>query len=87
VTLLPDAPRRSQIALRAECQTNASGKCTFLGIAPGEYHAFAVARDDSADFSDPATMESLEKVGKAIIVGQGDRKSMQMGVVRLDNQE
>jgi hypothetical protein len=85
VTLLPDPPRRTQNALRAECQTNASGKCTLLGIAPGDYHAFAIARDDSADFSDPSIMEGLEKVGKGITVAQGDRTSMQISVVQFNN--
>jgi hypothetical protein len=87
VTLLPDPPRGSQVALRQECRTNASGKCTLLGIAPGDYHVFATASDDSEDFRDPTDMGGLEKVGKAVTVGQGDRKPMQLGVVRLDNQE
>jgi hypothetical protein len=86
VTLLPDPPRRSQNALRAECQTDASGKCTLLGIAPGDYHAFAIAKDDSADFNDPAIMGSLEKVGKAVTVAQGDRTSMQISVGQLDQE-
>jgi hypothetical protein len=87
VTLLPDPPRRSDIALRAECQTDASGKCSLLGIAPGDYHAFAIAGDDSADFNGPTTMESLEKTGKAVTVAQGDRKSIQIGLLQSDNQE
>jgi hypothetical protein len=87
VTLLPDPPRRSQIALREECQTNASGKCTLLGIAPGDYHVFAVAADDSENFRDPAVIGGLEKVGKPVTVGKGDRRSMPLDVVRLDNQE
>jgi hypothetical protein len=82
--LLPDPPRRSQIALRGECQTNASGKCTAVGMAPGDYHAIAVVKDDTDDFRDAALMERLEKVGKAVRVGAGDRKPIQLDVVRLD---
>ncbi len=86
LTLLPDPPRRSAYALRAECQTNASGKCTLLGVAPGDYHAFATSKDDPADFNDPATMESLEKFGKPITVALGDRTSLQIPViVQSDN--
>jgi len=87
VTLLLDPPRRSQNALSKQCQTNVSGNCTLLGIAPGDYHVFAVARDDSVDFTDPATMEGLEKIGKAVTVAQGDRKSIQLDVVQKDDQE
>ena len=87
VTLLPDPPRRSQKALRAECQTNASGQCTLLGIAPGDYHAFAIANDDSADFGDSTTMEGLEKVGQAVTVAQGDRKPLQLSLAQLNDQE
>jgi hypothetical protein len=84
VTLLPDPPRRSQTAMRNQCQTNESGGCTMLGIAPGDYHAFAVTKDDAVDFTDPATMEGLEKAGKAVTVAQGDQKSIQLGVVQTD---
>jgi hypothetical protein len=84
VMLLPDPPRRSQIALRGECQTNASGKCTAVGMAPGDYHAIAVVKDDTDDIRDAALIERLEKVGKAVRVGAGDRKPMQLDVVRLD---
>jgi hypothetical protein len=61
VTLLPDAPRTSRIALRADCRTDASGNCVLLGIAPGDYHAFAFAKEDQVDFRDPEVTASLQK--------------------------
>jgi hypothetical protein len=39
------------------------------------------------DLRDPAITEGVEKVGKAITVAEGDRKSLQLDVVRPDNQE
>jgi hypothetical protein len=50
-------------------------------MAPGDYHAIAVVKDDTDDFRDAALMERL---GKAVRVGAGDRKPIQLDVVRLD---
>jgi protocatechuate 3,4-dioxygenase beta subunit len=86
VTLLPDPPRRSQVALRAECHTDAAGKCTLLGVAPGDYHAFTYGKDDSADFRDPDTMARIEKLGIAVSVALGDKKPVQFQIVQLDEQ-
>lgn len=79
VTLLPDPPRRSQLALHAECQTDASGKCSLLGVAPGDYHAFAIAKDDSLDLENP------DKPGNAVTVVLGDHKSLQLALVPSEN--
>jgi hypothetical protein len=75
------------MALRAQCHASVAGKCTLLGIARGDYHAFATTREDSADFNDPATTETLEKQGKAITVASGDRKSIQIALMKSDDQQ
>jgi hypothetical protein len=86
VTLLPDSPRTAQIALRSGCQTDASGKCVLLGIAPGDYHAFAFAKEDQVDFSDPEVRVSLDKAGKAVSVVHGHQQPMQLNVLQLEQE-
>lgn len=87
VVLLPDPPRRSQLALHAQCQADASGKCVLLGVAPGDYLAFAYDSAEPIDYRDPETMARLEKSGKAVAVKQGDRVSVKLVSVDLDEQE
>ncbi len=86
VLMRPDPPRRSQPALRAECQADASGKCTLSGIAPGDYHAFAFRRGDSVDFRDPETVAMLKDMGTVVSLAQGEQKSVKLTVTQLDDQ-
>jgi len=74
VRLVPDAPRRAQMALYGECKTDASGACGLVGIAPGSYRAFAFAEERQIDFRDPATTADIEDSGKAISIADGERQ-------------
>ena len=84
VTLLPDQPRREQVALYGNCVTDASGACTLRGITPGEYHALAVSKDSGIDFRDPNITKEFEKQTKAVKVAEGDLQSVEIEVVRDD---
>jgi hypothetical protein len=82
VTLLPDQPRREQVALYGNCVTDARGTCTLHGITPGEYHALAVSKDSGIDFRDPNITKEFEKQTKAVKVAEGDLQSVEIEVVR-----
>jgi hypothetical protein len=78
VRLVPDAPRRAQMALYGECKTDASGACGLLGIAPGSYRAFAFAEERQIDFRDPAATADIEDSGKAISIADGERQGIEL---------
>jgi len=84
VTLLPDEPRREQLALYGNCVTDARGTCTLHGIAPGEYHAMALSKDAGIDFRDPSIIKEFEKQAKAVKVAEGDIQSLEIEVVPDD---
>jgi len=80
VALLPDAPRRDQMALYGTCVTDPRGSCTLLGVPPGEYHAFAFAAEAGLDLRDPESTKDLEKQAKAVKVAEGDHVSVELEV-------
>jgi hypothetical protein len=86
VALLPDPPRRAQVAFYGSCMTDARGICTLRGLAPGDYHVFAVAKDAGVDFfRDPDSTKDFEKQSKAIKVAEGDRQKVEIEL-KLDDQ-
>jgi protocatechuate 3,4-dioxygenase beta subunit len=85
VRLVPDAPRRAQVALYGECKTDASGVCNVLGVAPGSYRVFAFAEETRLDFRDPAATRDIEDSGKAINVAEGERQSVELTVAPETN--
>lgn len=85
VRLVPDAPRRAQMALYGECKTDASGACGLLGVAPGKYRVFAFAEERQLDFRDPAATTDIEDSGKAVNVAEGERQNVEVTPVRDNN--
>jgi hypothetical protein len=78
VRLVPDAPRRAQIALYGECKTDASGACQLMGMAPGSYRAFAFAEERRIDFRDTAATTDLEDLGMTVSLAEGDREAIDL---------
>jgi hypothetical protein len=76
VKLVPDPPRRTQMALYADCKTDATGACGMLGVAPGSYRAFAFAGETQLDFRDPTATADIEDSGKSIVVAESEQKSI-----------
>lgn len=84
VALLPDPPRREQIALYGRCMTDARGGCVLHGVAPGDYHAFAVPKEASLDFRSPDSTKGIEKQARAVKVAEGDRQRVEVEVAPDD---
>jgi len=84
VKLVPDPPRRGQMALYADCKTDASGTCSVLGVAPGSYRAFAFAEERQVDFRDAAATAEIEDSGKAVSIAEGERQGVELSPVPED---
>jgi hypothetical protein len=78
--LLPDAPRREQVALYATCTTDARGLCTLRGVTPGDYYGFAFAKDVNVDFRDPESTTDVEKLARPVEVTEGSHQSLELEV-------
>ena len=78
VRLVPDAPRRAQMALYRECKTDASGACQLIGMAPGGYRAFAFAEERQIDFRDEGATTDIEDLGKTVSLAEGDRQAIDL---------
>jgi Carboxypeptidase regulatory-like domain len=85
VVLLPDAPRRSQMALHGECRTDAEGTCSLAGVTPGSYHVFAFPTESQLDFRDPESLKDLEKYGKPIKIAEGEKQKAELKVIPEEN--
>jgi protocatechuate 3,4-dioxygenase beta subunit len=77
VVLIPDPPRERQLALMGECRTDAKGTCAILGVAPGDYHVYAFPADMEAQ-RDADAMKAFEQYGKAVKIGEGERREVQV---------
>jgi hypothetical protein len=75
--LLPDHPHGDE-GFKSGCRADARGTCTARGIAPGEYHAFALAKDDVPVAHDTERMKAIEKYGKAVVIGPSGRVQLQL---------
>ena len=80
VVLLPDVPRREQVALYATCTADARGLCTLRGVTPGDYHGFAFAKDVNVDFRDPESTTDAEKLARPVKVTEGSHQSFELEV-------
>jgi hypothetical protein len=75
--LLPDHPHGDE-GFDSGCRTDARGSCTARSIAPGEYHAFAFAKDDRPDAHDTERMKAIEKYGKAVVIAPSGQVQVQL---------
>ena len=85
VVLLPDPPHQSQMALYAECRTDASGACTLTGVTPGDYHAFAFASTEEMDFRDSDSLKEFQKLSKPVKITEGDRLKVELEAIPEQN--
>ena len=78
VVIVPDAPRRGQMVLQGRCITDARGACSARGVAPGDYHVFAFAKEPGLDFRDPESTMPFEERAKAVSVAEGGHYSVEL---------
>jgi hypothetical protein len=71
VVVIPPDGRRENRALYKTAKSDASGKFTIRGVAPGNYKLFAFENAAGGEFYNARFMSKVEFRGKAITVGQG----------------
>jgi beta-lactamase regulating signal transducer with metallopeptidase domain len=71
VVVIPPDARRENRALYKTVKSDAAGKFTIRGVAPGTYKLFAFENAAGGEFYNARFMSKVEFRGKAINVGQG----------------
>ena len=71
VVVIPPDARRENRALYKTAKSDASGKFTIRGVAPGNYKLFAFENAAGGEFYNARFMSKVEFRGKAITIGQG----------------
>jgi hypothetical protein len=84
ILAVPDAPRRRQVALFANCLTRGDGTCKITGITPGEYHVYALPAGTEIDRRDPDALKPFEKYGEAMKVAEGERKPVNLKLAPVE---
>jgi protocatechuate 3,4-dioxygenase beta subunit len=85
VVAIPDAPHRdNEWRYRAEL-TDQNGRFLLRGIVPGEYRIFSWDSDVDFDWYDAEQLNPYESKGVPLSVAAGDRKTMQLKVIEIEN--
>jgi hypothetical protein len=81
VVLVPDMQRRTNRALYVAGGSDASGRFTLRGVAPGDYKIFAWESIPAFAHVNPAFMAKHEENGKPVHVGQGGTVNAELSVI------
>jgi uncharacterized protein (DUF2141 family) len=81
VVAVPAAPLRSHPEYYRTAATDQSGRFTLRGLPPGDYTLFAWESMDGEAYYNAEFLKSYEGQGKALHVGESERKSVQLGVL------
>jgi hypothetical protein len=84
IMVVPDAPKKRQLALFGECRTKADGTCKITGITPGEYHVYAFPAGTEIDRRDPDAFKPFEKYGEAVKFAEGERKPVNLKTAPIE---
>jgi hypothetical protein len=87
VVLVPETPRRSNRALYVVSSSDASGRFTLRGVAPGDYKIFAWESIPAYAHVNAAFMGKHEDRGKVVHVGQGGTVSAELTVIPAVSKE
>lgn len=85
VTLVPDPPRIERSAWLKSTRSNAEGKFTITGIAPGRYRLYAWDEPQADLLSDPGFLKSFENKAVALTVQEGERKEAVVPVSKVED--
>ena len=81
VVLVPEGVRRTRSRLFRSALSDASGKCRFMGITPGEYKLFAWEYVPGGNYEDADFLEAQSRNGKAIALREGVREDVTLTLI------
>ncbi len=87
VVAVPEARFRTPPDRYRKTVTDQSGRFTLRGMPPGDYKLFAWESVDGEPYYDAQVLKSYEGQGKALSLGEGERKSLQLRAIpAIDDQ-
>ena len=81
VVAVPETRLRARVEMYRKTVSDQSGRFTLRGIMPGDYTLFAWESVEGEAFYNPEFLKSYEGQGSALRVSEGDRKTVQVGVI------
>jgi len=85
VVAIPDAPHCDQQWKYRSVVTDQNGRFLLQGIVPGEYRIFSWDSGDDFNWYDTEQLKPYESKGVSISVQEGDRKTVQLQVIEIEN--
>jgi hypothetical protein len=66
-------PRRLRAA-----RVDAQGRFAIRSVPPGDYYVVAIRDDESGDWRDPATLETLARIATQLSIAEGEHKTIDL---------
>jgi hypothetical protein len=86
IVAVPETRLRARVERFRKTVSDQSGRFTLHGIPPGEYTLFAWESVDGEAYYNPEFLKNYEPRGSALRVGEGDRKSVQLAVIPVNEE-
>lgn len=86
ITLIPDAPHRSNPWLYRTSSSDRNGRFTINGVRPGDYTIYAWDNIETGDWLDPDVFKPHESEGQAVSIKESDRQTVQLKLISGANQ-
>ena len=87
IVAVPEARFRSRPERYHKASADQSGRFTLRGLPPGDYTLFAWESVDGETYYNPQFLKSYENQGKALSLGEGERKSLQLKAIPAPQDE
>jgi hypothetical protein len=81
VVAVPETRLRTRVDRYRKTVSDQSGRFTLRGVEPGEYTIFAWESVEGEAYYNPEFLKSYEGQGSGLKVGDGERKSVRVGVI------
>ncbi len=87
IVAVPEARLRKRLDRYRKTISDQSGRFTLRGVPPGDYTLFAWESVDDDAYYNPDFLKSYEGQGIALRVGDGERKTLQLNVIPMADEQ